>query len=61
MKRVLIPRKMLSKLLWLVPIHSFMAGIGSINLPDSLMHSLGFSNWFEIISRAQGNLFCFEI
>lgn len=56
MKRVLSPRKNISKLLWLVSIQWFVAGICVIILPDSLMNSLGFSNWFDSISHDQGEV-----
>lgn len=49
--------KILSVLLWLVALHSFLVGIGLIMLPASFFEFLGFKSTFDRFFSTQGGVF----
>ena len=49
--------KILSVLLWLVAIHSFLVGMGLIFLPSSVFEFLGFKSTFDRFFSTQGGVF----
>lgn len=49
--------KILSVLLWLVALHSFLVGIGLIILPGSFFEFLGFKSTFDRFFSTQGGVF----
>ena len=49
--------KILSVLLWLVALHSFLVGTGLILLPSSVFEFLGFKSTFDRFFSTQGGVF----
>lgn len=49
--------KILSLILWLTALHSFVVGIGLIFIPDSLLEYLGFAACTDHFFHVQGGVF----